>query len=93
MSECGRAGGRACVCVWLSILQSQFIEKCFKKTESFEHSGLLLLILFTQDMTQFSFLATRFYLENNQHCDQVVIVYNLVLLPFTEYNFVFWLVL
>ena len=89
MRACVRACVRVCVCVWLSILQSQFIEKCFKKTESFEHSGLLLLFLFTLDMTQFSFLATRFYLENNQHCDQVVIVYNLVLLPFTECNFVF----
>ena len=29
------------------ILQSPFFEKAFKKTESFAHSGVLLLFLFT----------------------------------------------
>lgn len=49
-------------CTSMSICQSQFSEKGFKKTENVEHSGVLLLFLFTLNKnksgdTSFPFVA------------------------------------
>ena len=47
---------RFCVFVTLSILQSQFIEKGFKKAENCEQNVVLLLFLFTLEIKEFSWL-------------------------------------
>ena len=44
------------VFVTLSILQSQFIEKGFKKAENCEQNVVLLLFLFTLEIKEFSWL-------------------------------------
>ena len=41
----------------LSILQSQFIEKVFKKTDNSEQNVVLLLFLFTLDDINFRFFV------------------------------------
>ena len=38
----------------MSIFQSQFIEKVFQKTDSSQHSMLLLLFLFTLELVNFN---------------------------------------
>ena len=45
------------VFVTLSILQSQFIKKGFKKADNFEQNVVLLLFLFTLEIQEFSWLV------------------------------------
>ena len=40
---------RLCLRMYLSIIQSLFIEKCLKQTGNVEHNVVLLLFLFTLD--------------------------------------------
>lgn len=57
--ELGYIHLRLCLRMYLSIIQSQFIEKCLKKTGNVEHSVVLLLFLFTLDNKKRSTLQRR----------------------------------
>ena len=47
-----------------SILQSQFIEKGFKKNENFEHDAVLLLFLFTLGSVIFKEVSQKLVQRN-----------------------------
>ena len=54
-----------------SILQSQFIEKGFKKAENYEQNVVLLLFVFTLDYLSFTYLSV-ICLSSHEICSIIV---------------------